>query len=235
MPAQDAAPGTAWRAEPAGRPRRAPRRGRRARSRPLRPCAAGRGRGRRAPPPGAGPGAGAPASAGSRRARRTPPPRGGPAPCRNRRGSRPARLRDCRRTAPGSGRGRALRPSTGGVRAPAPSPFRRALPRASAGAVRAGAPTCIVKVDAPDTTCPLSASCADARSTASGSTPGCHAKARDPRRRPACGDRAGRPCRARPAAAICRRRSETRAGSTRPRRGREPTRHARDRATAAVG
>lgn len=153
---------------------------------------------------------------GNAAAQRAAPPRlatGNPAPCRNRRGWRPAHLRDCRRTVQGSDRGRGCRPWPSAAPDRAPRPSRSALPTECAGAAPAGARPAssgsrrrkqhgrCARVDR-------------ARAARRSDRPPDAVRSADLRRRSASGgtaDRSGRPYRA---GAICRRRRETRAISS---------------------
>ena len=176
-----------------------------------------RGRAPRARPRDGGRGAAAPASAEWRPASAASAgDRAGPAPCRNRPGSPPARLRDCRRTAPASDR--APRMSS---LAEAPlqaqrlcdlDDFRgeRARPRVRAAAPPASSMSMRRRRHGRGST-----SWPTARSIASGIDAGMAVERADPRRRPASADRADRRDRRRAAGATCRRRSESRAGSSR--------------------
>ena len=168
-----------------------------------------------APLPGGGRAAAARASAGWRPAAPPRPRSDAPAPCRNRPGWRRAPLRDCRRTAPGSGRGRGSRPCRAAAPAPAPRRFRRASPVSVRGRRSSRRTACIVRVEAPETTWPCTASCTAARARGERVDPEMAAQNGDPRWRSASGDRADRPRSPPSAVATCRRRRETRAGSTR--------------------
>ena len=93
----------------------------------------------------------------------------GAAPCRNRRARRRARLRDCRRTAPASDSGRARRPcrprARSARRAPSAAAWRRS--ERSRGSINRA--TCMVSVEAPETTRPCVAICHAARPSAQAS------------------------------------------------------------------